>query len=112
MTVAFPTEETIAAIATAIAAGQGGIAVIRISGPAALTVGRSVVSIPGGKAWESHKVLYGHVIDKANNKDMTFSSITFSESAHHNRFSLLTRFELYKIIFTVSTTSNILITPS
>ncbi len=66
MTMAFPTEETIAAIATAIAAGQGGIAIIRISGPDALKVGKSIVSIPGNKAWSSHKVLYGHVMDDQN----------------------------------------------
>ena len=44
MTMTFPTEETIAAIATAISAGQGGIAVIRISGPKAFEVGKSIVS--------------------------------------------------------------------
>ena len=64
MTVAVPTEDTIAAIATAIAAGQGGIAVVRISGSAALTVSKSIVSVPGEKLWNSHTVLYGHVMNK------------------------------------------------
>ncbi len=67
MTMTFPTEETIAAIATAIAAGQGGIAVIRISGPEALAVGKNIVSIPGKKLWDSHRVCYGHVMNKQNN---------------------------------------------
>ena len=57
-------EDTIAAIATAVAAGHGGIAVIRISGPAAEDVGKSVVSTPGQQHWNSHTILYGHVIDK------------------------------------------------
>ena len=35
-------ETNIAAIATALAAGQGGIAVIRISGPDAEEIGKSV----------------------------------------------------------------------
>ena len=38
-----PSTDTIAAVATAVAPGQGGIAVIRLSGPAAEATGRSVV---------------------------------------------------------------------
>ena len=70
MTMTFPTEETIAAIATAIAAGQGGIAVIRISGPKAFEVGKSIVSISKEKIWHSHTVLYGHVMDEQNKKQI------------------------------------------
>ncbi len=66
----FPTEETIAAIATAIAAGHGGIAVIRISGPKAFEVGESIVSFSKEKVWHSHMVLYGHVMDADNNKQI------------------------------------------
>ncbi|WP_320666487.1 tRNA uridine-5-carboxymethylaminomethyl(34) synthesis GTPase MnmE [Prochlorococcus sp. MIT 1307] len=68
MTLPFPIEETIAAIATAIAAGQGGIAVVRISGPKALTVCESIVSVPGEKLWTSHKVFYGHVMNAEKNE--------------------------------------------
>ncbi len=57
-------KETIAAISTAVVAGQGGIAVIRISGQEANAVGQNVVAIPGGQSWKSHTVLYGHVIDE------------------------------------------------
>ena len=60
-----PHQQTIAAVATAVAPGQGGIAVVRLSGPAAEVVGRSVVSIPGQQLWTSHRVLYGHVIDES-----------------------------------------------
>ena len=55
--------DTIAAVATAVAPGQGGIAVIRLSGPAAEATGRSVVHCPGRQEWGSHRVAYGHVID-------------------------------------------------
>ncbi len=58
-----PDLETIVAIATAVSPGQGGIAVLRISGPKALVVASNVVSIPGNHAWESHHVLYGNVMD-------------------------------------------------
>ena len=68
MTVQFPTEETIAAISTAIAPGEGGIAVIRISGPDAIKAGKSIISIKGNNDWESHRILYGHVMDKTQRK--------------------------------------------
>ena len=64
MHAALPTEETIAAIATAIAVGQGGIAVIRISGTLALSIGQDVVSVLNGSKWESHTVMYGYVMDE------------------------------------------------
>ncbi len=58
-----PTEDTIAAIATAVSPGQGSIAVIRISGPSAIEVSKNIVHIPGMHDWSSHKVLYGHVTE-------------------------------------------------
>ena len=60
----FPTEETIAAIASAVAPGQGGIAVIRISGAFSKKAALSIVNIPGNQKWESHKILYGNVLDQ------------------------------------------------
>ena len=50
-------------MATAVAPGQGGIAVIRLSGPDAEATGRRVVQCPGRQQWGSHRVVYGHVID-------------------------------------------------
>lgn len=55
--------DTIAAVATAVAPGQGGIAVIRLSGPDADATGRRVVHVPGRQEWGSHRVVYGHVMD-------------------------------------------------
>ena len=53
---------TIAAIATAVAPGQGGIAVIRLSGPKAVNAVAAITVIPGQQEWESHRILYGHVV--------------------------------------------------
>ena len=53
---------TIAAIATAVAPGQGGIAVIRLSGPKAVNAVAAITVIPGQQPWESHRLLYGHVV--------------------------------------------------
>ena len=55
--------DTIAAIATAVAAGAGSVAIVRISGPQAEPIGRRLFQAPGLQPWESHRVLYGHVID-------------------------------------------------
>nr|APP88129.1 tRNA modification GTPase [Paulinella micropora] len=55
--------DTIAAISTAVALGQGSIAIVRVSGPSAERIGRQVFSIPGTQRWESHRIIYGHVID-------------------------------------------------
>ena len=60
------TADTIAAIATAVAPGQGSVAIVRLSGPAAEPIGRRLFQAPGGQAWESHRVLYGHVQDPAS----------------------------------------------
>ncbi|BEV35287.1 tRNA uridine-5-carboxymethylaminomethyl(34) synthesis GTPase MnmE [Synechococcus sp. M16CYN] len=54
--------ETIAAVATAVAPGQGGIAIIRLSGPSAETIGRALVHCPGRQKWASHRILYGYVM--------------------------------------------------
>lgn len=58
--------DTIAAIATAVAAGAGSVAIVRLSGPGAEAIGRRLFQAPGSQAWESHRVLYGHVIDPAS----------------------------------------------
>ncbi|MDP7995543.1 MAG: tRNA uridine-5-carboxymethylaminomethyl(34) synthesis GTPase MnmE [Synechococcus sp. SP2 MAG] len=55
-------ELSIAAIATAVAPGQGGIAVIRLSGPSAVHAVDAITVIPGQQVWHSHRVLYGHVV--------------------------------------------------
>ena len=55
-------ELSIAAIATAVAPGQGGIAVIRLSGPSAVRAVDAITVIPGQQVWHSHRVLYGHVV--------------------------------------------------
>ncbi|MEB3166421.1 MAG: tRNA uridine-5-carboxymethylaminomethyl(34) synthesis GTPase MnmE [Cyanobacteriota bacterium] len=58
--------DTIAAIATAIAAGQGSVAIVRVSGSEAESIGRRLFQAPGSQAWDSHRVLYGHVVDPAS----------------------------------------------
>ncbi len=66
----FPTEDNIAAIASAIAPGQGAIAIIKVSGPSALETVTNIVEVPGNQKWETHKILYGHVVDKNTGKQI------------------------------------------
>ena len=54
--------DTIAAIATAVAPGQGSVAIVRLSGPEAEAIGRRLFEAPGHQEWASHRVLYGHVV--------------------------------------------------
>jgi len=56
-------DDTIAAVATAIAPGEGSVAIVRVSGPQAEAIGRRLFVAPGEQPWESHRVLYGHVCD-------------------------------------------------
>ena len=63
-----PTEDTIAAIATAVSPGQGSIAVIRISGCSAIETSKNIVQIPGMHNWNTHKILYGHITEANNQK--------------------------------------------
>jgi tRNA modification GTPase len=60
------TADTIAAIATAVAPGEGSVAIVRISGAEAEPIGRLLFAAPGRQAWDSHRVLYGHVVDPAS----------------------------------------------
>ena len=59
-------QDTIAAVATAIAPGEGSVAIVRVSGHEAEAIGRRLFVAPGDQAWESHRVLYGHVCDPAS----------------------------------------------
>jgi tRNA modification GTPase len=58
--------DTIAAIATAVAPGQGSVAILRLSGPRAEAIGLDLFCAAGRQPWESHRVLYGHVVDPAS----------------------------------------------
>jgi tRNA modification GTPase len=56
-------DDTIAAIATAVAPGQGSVAIVRLSGAGAEPIGRRLFRAAGRQEWDSHRVLYGHVVD-------------------------------------------------
>jgi tRNA modification GTPase len=67
---------TIAAIATP--AGSGGISIIRVSGPHALSIAAALFqpcaggpeNRPAGPAFESHRLYYGHIVDPASGRTL------------------------------------------
>src|SRR5258708_6449779 len=71
-------DDTIAAIATPI--GEGGLAVIRISGPQALALGDKIF-VPSGKssvkpcAAASHTIQFGHIVRDGKTIDEVLVSI-------------------------------------
>lgn len=54
--------ETIAAIATAIVPQQGSVGIVRLSGGTAVAIAQQLFHAPGCQPWDSHRILYGHVI--------------------------------------------------
>lgn len=55
------TRETIAAIATAIVPQQGSVGIVRVSGPEAIAIAKTLFHAPGQQTWETHRILYGWV---------------------------------------------------
>lgn len=55
------TNETIAAIATAVVPTQGSVGIVRLSGTTALEIARHIFHAPGLQRWESHRILYGYI---------------------------------------------------
>ena len=65
MSAPFSPSDTIAAVATALAPGEGSVAIVRLSGPQAEPIAQRLFVAPGQQIWDSHRVLYGHVCDPA-----------------------------------------------
>ena len=61
-------EDTIAAVASAISLGKGGIAVLRVSGNNAIKACKDVVETKSKFAWSSHRVFHGFVKDPEEGK--------------------------------------------
>lgn len=53
--------DTIAAIATPI--GEGGIGIVRLSGPESYSIAEKLFRRKAGAPWESHRLYYGHIVD-------------------------------------------------
>src|SRR5919199_1373257 len=60
------TADTIVAIATP--PGEGGVGIVRLSGPRALEVGRALVRPARRTTWPSPRLIYGHVVDEASGR--------------------------------------------
>ena len=58
--------DTIAAIATAISPQQGSVGIVRLSGDRAVAIAQTIFHAGGKQIWESHRILYGYVINPLN----------------------------------------------
>ncbi|MGK7912980.1 MAG: tRNA uridine-5-carboxymethylaminomethyl(34) synthesis GTPase MnmE [Synechococcus sp.] len=56
-------QDTIAAIATAVVPAQGSVGIVRVSGVDALEIAKSLFVPAGHAAWDSHRVIYGQLLD-------------------------------------------------
>lgn len=56
-------EDTIAAISTSL--GEGGIGIVRVSGPEAESIGDSLLRIKKSGGFDSHRFYYGNAVDPA-----------------------------------------------
>jgi len=61
------TEDTIAAICSAISIGKGGVAIIRVSGKDAINSCKKIVQTKSKYAWESHRVFHGFIQENKQN---------------------------------------------
>ncbi|NLM45750.1 MAG: tRNA uridine-5-carboxymethylaminomethyl(34) synthesis GTPase MnmE [Firmicutes bacterium] len=69
-------EDTIAAISTP--PGEGGIGIVRMSGPAAFAIGKKIFSFAGTVIEpQSHRLYYGHVIDPETGAHIDEALIAF-----------------------------------
>jgi len=68
-------EDTIAAISTPV--GEGGIGIIRVSGPEAGAIARRIVQRATNGDFESHRFCYGTVIDPVSGKSVDESMVVF-----------------------------------
>ena len=69
MSVLFPTDETIVAVATPL--GQGGIGIVRLSGPASISIADRLFKPASGRkvsSLKSHTLTYGQIIDPENHQ--------------------------------------------
>lgn len=70
---------TIAAIATPV--GEGGIGIVRLSGPDSLSIGERLFKRKAQGIWESHRLYYGHVVDNGEIIDEAMSVIMKAPSS-------------------------------
>jgi len=71
-------QDTISAIATPL--GEGGIGIIRISGPGSLGIAQKIIKFPPNKAIKDHEICHAWVVD--NSKDIDEVLVTYMGSKH------------------------------
>lgn len=76
-------DDTIAAVSTPI--GQGGIGIVRLSGPEALPIARALFAPGDVGAWRapaSHRLYYGHIQDPADGRTVDEVLLAYMAAPH------------------------------
>lgn len=74
-------EDTISAISTPL--GEGGIGIVRLSGPQSTAIARKIFQAKRAGAWwegRGHVLVYGHVIDQADGKQVDEALLGYMRS--------------------------------
>ena len=72
-------DDTIAAISTP--PGEGGIGIVRLSGPQSFAIARKIIFFPREiKEPESHRLYYGYVVDPKDNSSIDEALVSFMRS--------------------------------
>lgn len=72
--------DTIAAISTPV--GEGGIGIVRISGPAALSIAQSIFQAKSDGGLKSHRFSYGNVVDPQTGVLVDEAMLVFMRAPH------------------------------
>ncbi|NEQ51571.1 MAG: tRNA uridine-5-carboxymethylaminomethyl(34) synthesis GTPase MnmE [Leptolyngbya sp. SIO3F4] len=70
--------ETIVAIATAIVPQQGSVGIVRLSGTHAVAISQKLFQSSG--QWESHRILYGYIVDPDTQQTIDEALLLFMQS--------------------------------
>ncbi len=76
-------DDTIAAISTAM--GQGGIGIVRLSGPEALPIARALFAPADAIGWHqptSHRFYYGHIVDPQSSQAVDEVLLAYMAAPH------------------------------
>ena len=77
-------EDTIVGVATA--AGEGGVAIVRVSGPEAVRLFEEAFRPKGAKPpYESHRLMVGHAVDETGPIDEAMGVVMYAPPVLHAR---------------------------
>jgi len=75
---------TIAAIATAVVPQQGSVGIVRVSSRSNADRSKPFHA-PGRQPWETHRILYGHIVEPQTQQLVDEATVDYEGSSLHTR---------------------------